>query len=244
MNSDAKVVRGLSIATVVISVLALLGVVVLFAFSALSGSALADSSVMNQIMDQLNSDPDFPYYVTQSDVSSIVALMVGLCGVLAVWVLICSAIPLVAGILGIRNCSKPEKLGGAFGWAIAGAVVSLLMGNLITMVLLIISAVYINRVRKGGRVPYGYGQPAPAGYAPQAPYGQQPYGQAPMQGQPAPYDQVPAQPTQPAAYGQPQQAAPYGQPVVPPQPGAAQGAAPTQDPAAGAAQDGQPNKPE
>ena len=70
----------------------------------------------------------------------------------------------------------------AFGWAIAGAVMSFLTGRLITMALLIVSAVYLNKMRKYPTIPYGqpynpYGQYGANGYGQQTPG----YGQPPVQ---------------------------------------------------------------
>ena len=64
-----------------------------------------------------------------------------------IWLVIYYGVVLVAGIMGLQASARPEKLGTAFGWAIAGAALSLLGGNLITMALLIIAAVYSNMPR-------------------------------------------------------------------------------------------------
>ena len=55
---------------------------------------------------------------------------------------------LIAGILGCKNAYEPKKLGSAFAMGIVGAAASLLCLRLVTMVLLIISCVQINKVRK------------------------------------------------------------------------------------------------
>lgn len=57
------------------------------------------------------------------------------------------AVTLVASVLSLRNAFNPEKLTGAFVWSIVGAVIALLGCRIITMVLLIINCVYINKVR-------------------------------------------------------------------------------------------------
>ena len=224
MSSDAKTVRGLSIAVVVLSALSILAVILGFAALAAFGVVANDPSFVSELNHELQDaaqgntnyfDDDYAYYqaLSGTDVSTVLGVVVGLGAFALVWGFIGSVVPLVSGILGIRNCARREKLNMTFIWAIVGAVASLLMGNLITMALLIISAVYLNRLKKapaeppmgyGSQPPYGYGQP-PYGYNPQQPYGygQQPYGYNPQQ-QSGPY----GNPSQPP-YGQ---ANPYGQP--------------------------------
>lgn len=228
MTSDAKTVRGLSIATVVLSALSILAALLGLAAMAAFGAVANDPSFIAEFQNELQGsaqgntnyfDDDYYYYqeLGNMDASFLISTILGL-GVFAmVWGLVCSAVPLVSGILGIRNCAKHEKLNSTFVWAIVGAVTSLLMGNLITMALLIISAVYLNKLKKApaeppygsaSQQPYGYGQPY--GYNPQQPYGnapQQPASfQQPPYGQPGPYNQQPAPWQQPAT---PNQQAPY-----------------------------------
>ncbi len=221
MSSDAKTVRGLSIAVVVLSALSILAVILGFAALAAFGVVANDPSFVSELDHELQEaaqgstnyfDDDYAYYqaLSGADVSSVLGVVLGLGAFALAWGFIGSVVPLISGILGIRNCARREKLNMTFVWAIVGAVAALLMGNLITMALLIISAVYLNRLKKapveqppaGYQPPYGYGQPY--GYNPQQPYGygqQQPSNYAnPPYGQ-APYGQVP--PAQQNPYGQP-----------------------------------------
>ena len=122
---------------------------------------------------------------------------------LLVWGALCAAVSLVAGILGIRVPTHPDKSGSAFGWSIAGAIVAVLSGRFVTAVLLVIAAVYANKLR----------HPEPSGYQPQQPYGQ-PWGQQPG------YSQQPWNNQQ--SYGQ-QPSYGYGTPNYP-QPASAAGA--------------------
>ena len=130
---------------------------------------------------------------------------------------LCKVVCLVAGIIALRSCTNPAKLGGAFGWSIAAAIVSFLVGGMISMVLFIVSAVFVSRVRKAyAAAPmgaYGYQQPQqyqqyqqPQQYqqgqqAPQQPINQQvpPQPQQPMQGQSSAAPQAPTAPQAPAA---------------------------------------------
>ena len=197
-NSDARMVRGLSIAVLVLSILAIAGSLLTVLLLGIGGVALNDPSVTGSAALEINGDPELSAYnIDSQDILGLTMLGLGIATVFLGWFAVCSIVPLVAAILGMRNYNNVDKLGGAFGWAIAGAVFSLLCGNIITMVLLIVSAVYINKLRKAPMVPYGQPQPYPAygqqGYAPQPqPYGQ---GYAPQQ----PYQHVPPaqQPTDP-----------------------------------------------
>ena len=151
-----------------------------------------------------------------------------------------------AGILGLRNASKPDKLKGAFVWAIVGAVAAGLSGRMITMALLIVSTFFISKVRKSGtnasqppyaQAAYGY-TPQPAydqagyyGYTNQPAY-QQPQSQQAVYTQPA-YDQQPyAQPAPAYAPVVDQQfyaPATAGQPEQPEQPLQAEPAQPAEE---------------
>ncbi len=181
-DSNARIVRGLSIATVVISVLAILAVLAVAVLLAVLGSYMNDPAFVQRVIDEAYSQGSSVRGITANDVTMLVSLGIGTILAALVWSAICSALALVAGIVGIRNSSKQEKLGTAFGWAIAGAVMSFLTGRLITMALLIVSAVYLNKMRKYPTVPYGqpynpYGQYGANGYGQQTPG----YGQPPVQ---------------------------------------------------------------
>lgn len=79
-------------------------------------------------------------------------------GVIVVFIgiaLVFSIITLIASAMAISNCRKPQKLGATFVMSIISAVLSLLTCSLISMVLYIIMAVYISKVRKAGNSPMG-----------------------------------------------------------------------------------------
>ena len=161
-NQNARVVRNLCIAALILSILVILGSLISVAFLGLGAAALNDPSVTAAATYELETDGTLESYgLTGEDAVGLTAFVLGLGGMYFVWAIICSIVALVAAILGMRNYDKVDKLGGAFGWAIAGAVFSFLCGNLVIMILLIISAVYINKVRKAPMVPYGQPQPQP-----------------------------------------------------------------------------------
>ena len=217
-NSHAGTIRGLSIAVIILSILTILGLIASLLFLGAGGVALNDPELRDAASYSLSMDPDSTYTmeqlgITEDDAFGMLGILLGLGAVYVFWGIICCIVSLVAGIIGLRNCKNTAKLGGVFGWAIAGAVMSFLYGNIIIMVLLISSAVCASKDRKAATaIPYG--QPATYYGAPQQPYGmpQQPYG-APQQPYAAP-QQPQAQPQQP--YAAPQQ--PQAQPQQPQQP--------------------------
>lgn len=206
-ESNARTLRGVSIAVVVLAVLAiltfLLGAIAVGIFGAIAtdpslyGDGIAIDGYNHGRYDSLSPE----------GVASIVGLSLGIAIAFLVWGMLCAAVSLIAGILGIRNHDKPEKLGAVFGWSIAGAIVAFLSGRIITTVLLVVAAVYAHKLRN----------PAPAAYAPQPMYGQPYQAQQPYAGQ--------QQYVAPQSYAgqQPYADQPYAvqQPVVAAQPDAA-----------------------
>lgn len=206
-TSHARTIRGLSIAVVILSILSILGLIFSLAFIGVGGAALGSEEVRGAASYSLSMDPDSAYTmeqlgITEDDAFGMLGFLLGLGAVYVFWGIICSIVTLIAGIIGMRNYDKTDKLGKVFGWSIAGAVMAFLYGNIITLVLLIISAVCASKDRKASTaIPYGqpasyYSAPQPYA-APQPPYGapQQPYA-APQQPQ-QPYAAPQQQPQQP-----------------------------------------------
>lgn len=202
-TSHAKTIRGLSIATIVLSILSIVGLILCLLFLGVGGAALSDSGMRDSMSMSLEMDPEAAYAmenlgITSDDAFGIVALIFGLGIAYILWGIICSVVTLVAGIIGLRNCDSAAKLGKVFGWAIAGAILAFLYGNIVTLVLLIITAVCANKDRKAATaIPYG--QPAAYYCASQQPYGAPPQPQyaAPQQPYAAPQQQQPHQPSEP-----------------------------------------------
>lgn len=90
------------------------------------------------------------------------------------------AVTLVAAILSMRNASNPNRLTGAFVWSIVGAAIALLSCRLVTMVLLIINCVYINKVRSFRTLPATAAAAAQAAPVPPFEQASQPVGAAPQ----------------------------------------------------------------
>ena len=232
-ESDVRVVRGVSIASIVLAVLAILGCIAAMALSAGLGVVASDPSNFDgyvEYRDDLGATNgiDAQYDMSAEDTSALVTMVFGFISAFSgIGVVLC-IVSLIAGIMGVRNCRNPQKAGKIFGWSIAGAVCAILMGRVISCILLIVNAVYANRLKKAAANPAMCAQPA-YGYAPQG------YAQ-PMAAQPMPQQPVPgtAPMQQPAAGAVPAQQpmgadAPMQQPVAPAQPAAPdQPAAPAQ----------------
>lgn len=221
LTSDARVVRGLSIANIVLSSLAIAGAILILGGTALAVIAMSDPSLAGIIEESL--DPSDLRDLRASGLSAdeAIAFGTGVVGIggaaTGIWTLICGALNLVAGILNLRSCTRPEKVQGSFVWAIVGAVAALFRGALITMALFIVAAVYLNKMKKASMAaPYGYGYNQPgfneqpgacnaAAYnqpAPPRPYGQPQQPAAPQPIAPQPTAQQPITPQQPIAPSQ------------------------------------------
>ena len=172
-TNHAKIIRGLSIATVVLSAIAIAGCVIgLFALGA--GGVAANEYGLDAVhYSQNHVDGSFAthwddgyhhgsYALSDDDLMGLLnfGLIVG--AVAVVWELLCAAVSLVAGIMGIRGANVKARLGGVFGWSIAGAVAAFLSGRIVTCVLLVIAAVYASKDKNAPEVVYA-GMPGAAG---------------------------------------------------------------------------------
>ena len=234
MNSNQRILRGINIATLVLSIFALLigGAFAIMMVSA--GSLLNDPTFFNNFLSELQSTSSgssafdgesavnsFDYSgMNEEEIRAAAGLGMGVVIALAVGYILLHVVGLVASILTLRNVLTPEKLRGAFGWTIAAAICTLLGGSFITCACFVGSAFFISRVRKEyaaytqGGMP-GQGMPM-NGYGPG--YGSG-YGAVPPQQQPInphqPMGQQPVNPQQPVAPQQGQQPA-VQQPAFPP----------------------------
>lgn len=218
-----KAIRYLGIAVVVFSALALLGTVIGFIFMGVGHAALNayGPDMLQQGYEYGRGHHGYDYYgdLSASDAMGLANFGMGLGYVVLAWELLTAVVSLIAGILAIRGAANHAKLGGVFGWGIAGAVAAFLGGRIITCVLLIIVAVLAYKDKNAPAYPaagYGYGAPAPGYGQPVPPAGGYGYGAPAAAAAP-----VPAQPVQPAQPVDPQaqayQAAyqqSYGAPVA------------------------------
>ncbi len=227
MQTDySKTIKGLSIANVILSALMLVlwAVALLFVIGTMGLMNTAGPEAFDHAIAQSGSEYYFDEYeITGSDTLALANMIMGLgIGVIVVVALI-SAVPLIAGIMGLRNYANPQKLGMVMGWSIAGAICAFFTAGIVSTVLLIITAVYASKGKNAAAVysaygaqpgVQGYGQGYGQGYSQPTAYGYQaPSTQnAPGYGQQAqPYGQ--AQPVAPQTYGQPVAAAPAPAPA-------------------------------
>ncbi len=215
MDKNAKVIKGLSIATIVLSALSIIGLLIVVGLISWAGSMMNDPSVARYLIDDYGPGYGYAY---DSYLESMIFITGGLSiGIALIFIdVIFHVFVLVTAIMALRHYNQPEKLNIAFVCAIISACLCLIGGGWITMALLIIMAVYIYKIRKGPEMPPvygyapGYGQPyyAQPQAQPQQPY----YNQA---GQPQGYAQPGSVPIPPVADGYTQGYAQPGAPVVP-----------------------------
>ncbi len=245
-DPNINTVRAVSIATIIFASLGILLYLLFLLIFAAIGSFTSDASIFESYVIYrddygFSNGLDGYYSLDAGETASAVSGVFTILTVFAVIGIALSAVGLVAGIFGVRDCRNPQKAGHIMGWSIAGAICTGLSVNLIACVLLIVNAVYAGRLRQaaqnlgasqqawGYAASQGYGTPqtyaAPQGYAPvsspQQGYGQQPI--MPTQSAAAPAVQQPVQPfaptqQQPAAPVQPAQPVAPAQPVSPVQP--------------------------
>lgn len=136
-TSHAKAIKGMSIANIVLGALGLAGTLIVWMVLGAGGSYVANSGY-----DYFYTDDG--YIINTSDIN----MILGLIGFFVFWMLICFAIVLVAGIIGVRGAAKPDKLKGVMVWNIVGAVASFLGAGIVSLVLCIVVAVFANKDKK------------------------------------------------------------------------------------------------
>ena len=150
-TSRAKYIKGLSIAVIVLAALGILGAFASFALTGVTTALIGDyaPSAFDEAYDYgYTNGLDYQYGMDGQETADLMATMVAMTGTaISIWVLLCHVVMLVAGIIGLRFGSKPSKLKMVFGWSIAGAIASLLSCSFVSMVLLIIMAVFAYKDR-------------------------------------------------------------------------------------------------
>lgn len=213
--NHGRAISGLSLAVIIISALTLACCVIAWIFVTIAGSSLNQygASAIDNAMSygHHNGYHGYEYYNLDSDDVVILGnLALFASGIALLWEAATALVTLIAGIVGIRNARNQQKLGGVFGWSIAGAICALLGGRIATMVLCIIMAVFANKDKNAPVYATAYPSQSYAGQ-PNQYYANQPYTQQPYTGQ-----QYNQQAYDPAAY-QSQVAQPvYTQPVAQP----------------------------
>lgn len=228
MQKDhAKAIKGMSIACIVLSGLAILACIVGIAAMGAIGDAVREYGLDYDYYDlDGHYDSIFGMYGLGDSVANmhwhggygelggygghyddmaLFQLGLGFVNALLVFGIVAEAVCLAAGILALRNYNKPGKFGLVFGWSIAGAVLGFLGAGFVQCVLFIIIAVFVNSDKKL----YAAGMYSPSGTVA--------YQQQPMPVPPAGPAAAPVQPVSaPAPQPQPElQPSPASGSVVP-----------------------------
>ncbi len=146
-NAHAGAIKGMSIAVIVLAALGIIGAILIMVFSGLLSAVVLDGGygLMNDLTYEYGAlDGSYYDYFDAEDAFFVSMLMMLVGGGLSIWVLVCCVVTLIAGIFGVLHAANPAKLGLVMGWAIAGAILSFLGGSIVTVVLLIIVAVFAN----------------------------------------------------------------------------------------------------
>ncbi len=169
MSSDSRAVKGLNIAIIVLAALSLLASLFLVFGAGLLSACATDPSVVQNFKYEYYYDNTYGSNLTTDDVTGVLLGLGAVLMVYSIFVVPASILALIAGILGVRNAAKPDKLGAAFVLTILAIILNVLCFQLITFILLIISAVFISKVRKSAvAIPYAANSAAPGAYQQQA----------------------------------------------------------------------------
>ncbi len=166
---SARTLRGLSIAIIIISILAIIGSLVMFATAGLLTYAVTDPDAAASVSMSVEASPEASAQLDELGMTAEDGLMLtgffGLLGVAgAILCIVCYLITLVAGIMGTKGAKNLEKVGTAKVWMIIGAIfaaitcLSMSPTGVVLAVLCIIAAVYANKAKSesaGNFVPYG-----------------------------------------------------------------------------------------
>lgn len=229
-NSDFRILRGVSIATLVFAILGALAGGAFLALMVSASSMLSDPDFFNMFVEELQrsssgsaafdgSSAASTYdFSTMNDDQIREAATLGMNVVIAMAAgyLILHVVGIVASIMNLRAANEPEKLRRAFIWIVIAAVCSAVVFSIITCVCFIVAAWLNARIRKSFTA-YNQGFP---GYPGGMPSGMPGSGGMPG-GAAGPYSGgygsvPPQQPMQPQQPVMPQQLPPQQQ--VPQQP--------------------------
>lgn len=221
-KTRAKTIKGLSVANICLCaiwlvLLVVLGVILTAGIEYYDPIADALRGSSGSVFDYYGSHHgygysfDNPYYgydaeAIMDDVldSQVLVAVMGLGMAFVVIAFIMQAVCLIASILMLVNCDKPQKLGMVFGWGIAGAILSFITTGVISTVLFVLATIFAYQDR----------QLYKKGYYPIPPVTAQAQPGQPMQPVPPVHPGVPtAMPGQPAQPVQPVQAPQTVQPA-------------------------------
>ena len=147
-TSHVGLIRGLSISTVIISLLCVLLLGAALAIFGLAGAMMDSPNARNQMAYELVLNHDEVQAleslgIPASDPSLLVAWVIQRLGVVVGVLTAAHVIVLIAGIVGFRGARHVDKLGTLFVWMIVAAVASLVGCNPVLLVLTIVIAVLV-----------------------------------------------------------------------------------------------------
>lgn len=158
VGSEFRVLRGLSIATLCLSIFGVLTGGALAIMMGISSTSMSNPDIYNSFVQQLQSqgrsssafDGSTPATVNLSNMSDdqirqtastgfalIIAMSVGY--------VLCHVVGIIASMKTMRCVSDPQKLRNAFRWSMAATIVMILVGSFITGLLFIIILYMNNR---------------------------------------------------------------------------------------------------
>lgn len=235
-NSDFRILRGVSIATLVFAIMGALAGGAFLALMVSASSMLSDPDFFNMFVEELQrsssgsaafdgSSAASTYdFSTMNDDQIREAATLGMNVVIAMAAgyLILHVVGIVASIMNLRAANEPEKLRRAFIWTVIAAVCSAVVFSIITCVCFIVAAWLNARIRKSfaaynqgfpgypGGMPGSGGMPGGAAGPYSGGYGSVPPQQPMQPQQPVMPQQLPPQQQVPQQPMQPQQQ-PIGQ---------------------------------
>lgn len=150
-TSHTSYIKGLSIAVIVFAALGIVGAFASFALTGIGTALISDyaPSAIDSAHDYgYHHGLEYQYGMDGQQAADLTATLLATVGTaFSIWALLCHGVMLLSGIIGLRYASNPAKLGLVFGWGVGGAVAALLSGSFISMVLLIILAVFAQKDR-------------------------------------------------------------------------------------------------
>lgn len=212
MNSDLRVIKGVNIAVIILSGLGLLGAIITAIASAVGHGYLYSPefqsllySLFEEEMSPSSSGMSYDDAVNMTTLISSVTIVMFV--VISILGIVVKGVLIAAGYFGLKTAEDPSRAKTSFIWAIVGAILAGLCGSFVSMILFIVSAVYLNKLRRAD------GPSAFTGST--APYYSVPYQQVPYQ---PTYTAAPVPPQTPGVPVQPQPVVSQPMPVQPVQP--------------------------
>ncbi len=160
VSLDIRLAKGLSIAVIVLTGLALLGYLVAVIALAVGVNLSTDSGMVAMAMNELSANPEFGGALPVLSVEDVTTVMGGGFSVAIGAALVGLALKieiLVAAILAYRNADLFARLNVPFVLSIVGAVFAFVTGGIVSGVLLIVLAITLYRLRYSNVARHDFG---------------------------------------------------------------------------------------